>query len=127
MVKISDIDSNFAVKTKSEKADLHFYDVSDEPFKLYGRFKGNDRFMRLPKSKGTFIPPLPDAKNTFESIIDFSERKMRDITVNFPLYSDVKKLYIGLSNDASLKAPREYKKTQPIVYYGSSNRVEANP
>ena len=181
MVKISDIDSNFAVKTKSEKADLHFYDVSDEPFKIYGIFKENDRFTRLPGSvadsvsdgvlylstntaggrvrfktdspyvalyteldkpgkmphfpytgsmgfdlydceiyKGTFIPPLPDAKNTFESIIEFSERKMRDITVNFPLYSDVKKLYIGLSNDASLKAPREYKKTQPIVYYGSS-------
>ena len=184
VAEISKIDSNFEIKTKIEKEDLHFYDVLDEPFKIYGIFMENDRFTRLPKSvaesvsdgvlylstntaggrvrfktdspyvalyaeidkpgkmphfpytgsigfdlyeyninceiyKGTIVPPA-DVEDKFEGIVEFSKRKMRDITINFPLYSDVKKLYIGLSNDASVSAPRKYKKTKPIVYYGSS-------
>lgn len=184
MSEISEIDVNFAVKTKLDKDDLHYYNVLEKPFSIYGIFMENDRFTRLPKNvaesvsdgvlylstntaggrvrfktnsqyvaiyaeidkpgkmphfpytgsigfdlyeysaeneiyKGTIVPPV-DVENEFEGIVEFQNMKMRDITVNFPLYSDVKKLYIGLSKEATVKAPRKYKIMKPIVYYGSS-------
>ena len=71
------------------------------------------------KHSGTFIPPF-DIENGYESIIEFESSKMRDITINFPLYSDVLGLYIGVSNGASIYQPEPYKIQKPIVFYGSS-------
>jgi hypothetical protein len=68
---------------------------------------------------GTFIPPV-DVEDGYESIIEFEDAQERVITVNFPLYSDVRKLYIGLQEGASLKEAPEYKIKTPVVYYGSS-------
>jgi hypothetical protein len=36
----------------------------------------------------TFMPPFR-IQNGYESLFDFKESKMREITINFPLYSDV--------------------------------------
>lgn len=44
----------------------------------------------------TFMPPN-DTTWGFESIAEFGrEKKMREITINFPLYSCVEQLYIGI-------------------------------
>ncbi len=67
----------------------------------------------------TFIPPL-DMETGYESIIEFEDKKLRDITINFPLYSDVKELYIGLADNAIITEPSNYKNKKPVVYYGSS-------
>ena len=67
----------------------------------------------------TFQPPV-EFENGYESICNFPEKKQREITINFPLYSDVEDLYIGLQNDATLIEAKPYKNTKPIVYYGSS-------
>lgn len=40
--------------------------------------------------------------------------------LNFPLYSGVQDLYIGLAPGCVLRADHPYKDTLPIVYYGSS-------
>lgn len=56
----------------------------------------------------------------FEGIAKFPERKMRDIIINFPLYSSVSELLIGLQEDAELTKGNEYKYKTPVVYYGSS-------
>ena len=45
---------------------------------------------------------------------------MRDITIHFPLYSNVDELYIGLADSALIKEPVPYRIEKPIVYYGSS-------
>lgn len=68
---------------------------------------------------GTFVPPV-DVENGYESVIDFADDQERLITVNFPLYSDVRKLYIGLQEGASLREAPEYNIKSPVVYYGSS-------
>ena len=47
MSNISKIDSNFEVKTKLNKSDIKFYDVRQEPFKLYGVFYEFSGFRRL--------------------------------------------------------------------------------
>lgn len=68
---------------------------------------------------GTFIPPV-DVIDGYESILEFEDAQERIITINFPLYSDVRKLYIGLQEGAILKEAPEYRIKTPVVYYGSS-------
>ncbi len=67
----------------------------------------------------TFIPPF-DITDGFESVIELGESKKREITINFPLYSDVSELYIGISKNARLSSPKPYKNQKPVVFYGSS-------
>lgn len=70
---------------------------------------------------GTFLPPWGDMENeTYESIREFGERELREITINFPLYCGVKNLYIGLQKDAILEKGAPYENEKPVVYYGSS-------
>ena len=68
---------------------------------------------------GAFVPPL-NLANDYEGIINFEDKRLREITLNFPLYANVSKLYIGLESDAVLKGAVPYKRKTPIVFYGSS-------
>lgn len=65
---------------------------------------------------------MPDCKmeTGYGSIINFGEKKKRNILINFPLYSEVKKLHIGLKPNSVLNEYNPYKSLPPIVYYGSS-------
>ncbi len=180
MPDISKLDRNFEVKTNMEKCEVKFYDVDEKPFKIYGIFKENGKYRRMPEkvaktvSQGvyllhtntaggrvrfvtdsscvavraemdglgkmphfaltgsvgfdlyadgdfvkTFVPPC-DCTHGYESVVELGTNKLREITVNFPLYSNVKELYIGLTESAVVKEARGYKNTKPIVYYGSS-------
>lgn len=67
----------------------------------------------------SFIPPF-GISDGYESVIDFGHSTEREITINFPLYSDVADLYIGLDENAVLKKSPGYKHKKPIVFYGSS-------
>ena len=67
----------------------------------------------------TFVPPF-DIKDGYESIIQFDSKKMREITINLPLYSSVKELFIGIQDQAELCSSKPYKTEKAIVYYGSS-------
>ncbi len=67
----------------------------------------------------SFVPPC-DMVDGYESAVHFSERKLREITLNFPLYSAVSELYIGIEDSALLKKSTGYKSKKPIVFYGSS-------
>lgn len=55
-----------------------------------------------------------------EGVLEFTEKKERIVTINFPLYSDVSSLEIGLDPGAEIKAAPDYRYEKPIVYYGSS-------
>ncbi len=84
-------------------------------FDMYSKVRGKERYC------GTFVPPFELSDDgEYESIIHFNNRNMREITINFPLYSDVKKLYIGLEKDANISKSAPYENEKPIVYYGSS-------
>lgn len=67
----------------------------------------------------SFVPTV-DIKESFEKVIDFTGNKEREFTINFPTYSEVCELYIGLSDKATVKAPTPYKTDKPFVFYGSS-------
>jgi lysophospholipase L1-like esterase len=46
--------------------------------------------------------------------------KMREFTLNFPLYNGVRSLRVGLSPDAQVEAPTPFAIEEPILFYGSS-------
>jgi len=183
MKTIAEIDKNFAVETSIEREGLCFYDAEQAPFRIYGIFKENGMFRRMPeeiaksvnpgvyelhtntaggrvrfvtdspyvaikteyipgkmehfalsgssgfdmysqyeqmnKYEGTFLPPY-DVEKGYENVLDFVECHKRVVTINFPLYSSVKKLYIGLKEGSVLESAPEYRIEKPVVYYGSS-------
>ena len=69
--------------------------------------------------KGTFMPPV-NIEDGYESCIDFGTVKMREITINFPLYSNVNEVYIALDEGSEIEKPEPYKNNKPVVFYGSS-------
>ena len=50
MFDISKVDRNFSIKSKIEKEDIKIFNVDEEPFKVYGIFKENGKFRRMPES-----------------------------------------------------------------------------
>ncbi len=68
---------------------------------------------------GTIMPPF-DFEDRYEGVIDFGEKKVREITVNMPTYAGVTELYIGLNENAVVKKADKYRVVKPVVFYGSS-------
>ena len=67
----------------------------------------------------TFVPSVK-MQGGYESVIDFGSVQMRNITINFPLYSSVASLEIGLQETAEIARHIDYSIRQPVVFYGSS-------
>jgi len=67
----------------------------------------------------TFMPPV-DMKDGFESVIETRLTEKAEIVIHFPLYANVKRLYIGIEEGSVLEAAADYEITTPVVYYGSS-------
>ena len=68
---------------------------------------------------GEYVPPLPKDKG-YESVIERGNKQMKEVTINFPTYSFVEELYIGLDENAAVEAPSPYRVEKPVVFYGSS-------
>ncbi len=83
-------------------------------FDLYVRENGRERFVDSFKRTA-------DNLEGYEAVIyPWWGTGMREYTINFPTYSDVDTLYIGLQKDAIVEAPSPYRIEKPIVFYGSS-------
>ncbi len=91
----------------------HFALTGSEGFDLYVREEGKLSY------ESTFVPPFK-AREGYESIHHFHEAKMRQITIHFPLYSEVKELFIGLAETAFVGEGETYRFDEPVVYYGHS-------
>ncbi len=185
-MSITEIDINFKLSTatQEDKENMDFYSVADGHFDLYGVFKENGKFRRMPEKvaesvsertyylhtntaggrirfttdssfiyliaktdnvcrishmpilgaagfdvyvetedgeryKGPLQPPF-DVWEGFEAKCVLGEKKERQITINFPLYTDVIDVFIGLEKGSILKEGKKYKNEKPVVYYGSS-------
>lgn len=68
---------------------------------------------------GTFAPKL-NVEERFESEKKLSGTGEHELMLVFPLYSEVKQLYIGISDKSSIKPAPEYTHKKPIIFYGSS-------
>lgn len=91
----------------------HFALAGSAGFDVYRSDGNGEEYVR------TLMPPV-NLEEGYESIVSFEDEVMRDVTINFPLYSEVKELYIGLDENAVVEAPTPYIDKKPMVYYGSS-------
>lgn len=83
---------------------------------------GFDLYQRIDETEtyiGTFRPSVA-MEHGFESKLMLGGEGMKEITVNFPLYNDVDRLFIGVKDGSEIAAPRQYAHPVPVVYYGSS-------
>ncbi len=69
---------------------------------------------------GGSVIPTYEVEGIYGGYVYFPTKEMRYITVEFPLYSGVDELYIGIKDDCALLPGREYKHKLPFVTYGSS-------
>ncbi len=82
-------------------------------FDLYEDFEHSHRYM------GTFRCSVNDTVG-YTAKRAVKGEFMRNYTINFPLYSPVSELLIGIDEGASLGEGASYRPVAPIVYYGSS-------
>ncbi len=66
----------------------------------------------------SFRPPVAFEKG-YEAILDLPGI-MQEYILYFPMYNQVKELYIGIEEKASLQEGNSYKFEKPILFYGSS-------
>ena len=92
----------------------HFAMTGSSGFDLYA-----DDGMHGDVYECTFVPPF-GMTDGYESLLFFRTRGKKTVTVNFPLYSEVVSLSVGLHGDALLERAEAYRYSVPVVYYGSS-------
>ncbi|MCQ2399093.1 MAG: SGNH/GDSL hydrolase family protein [Clostridia bacterium] len=66
------------------------------------------------------LPSWGGVNGDVEASADFGSKKMRTLTICFPLYSEVYDLKIGFDKDAEVTLAPDYKYETPVVFYGSS-------
>jgi len=91
----------------------HFALTGSIGFDVYADDGEGDRYV------GTLIPPF-DVESNFEARVWLGTQKRRTITVNFPLYSGVKRVLLGIKQDALLEEAPPPADERPVVFYGSS-------
>lgn len=67
----------------------------------------------------TFVPPYT-MTDGFHALRGLPGGGVHQVTINFPVYSQVSEMYIGIKEGATLQAADPYAYTTPVVYYGSS-------
>lgn len=103
-----------AIKTEYIPTKLPIFTLTGSAgFDMFAEEKGTSRYL------GVFKPPL-DVIDGYESLKSIEYPGEKVITLNMPLYSTVKKLYIGVKEGSVLKEAPKYRITKPVVFYGSS-------
>ena len=69
---------------------------------------------------GTFVPPAKITGGYTAKLMLDGVPGMRALTINFPLYTDVAALYVGVAAGSRLEEGLPYRTKDPIVFYGSS-------
>lgn len=57
---------------------------------------------------------------SFDGILYTGKNGICEVEIDFPLYGNVKDLYIGLKDGSKILKPTAYKTTAPVCFYGSS-------
>ncbi len=91
----------------------HFTLAGSAGFDIYIKKDGKNIYYK------TFLPPY-DIEDGYESRVSFESEELREITINFPLYSGVVKLFIGLCENCKIEYACDYEIEKPVVFYGSS-------
>lgn len=100
------------VEMRSNNVMYHMAQTGSAGFDLYAGAPGEQRFFGVTR--------FPSGAKEYTAQLFKGERKMRDFTINFPLYAGVKQVFIGVDADAKVEAPPAWEDDRPIVIYGTS-------
>ncbi|MCQ2354557.1 MAG: SGNH/GDSL hydrolase family protein [Clostridia bacterium] len=103
--------TNYAHMAMTGSASFDLYE--DDDHTEYGPTGAGSRFL------GAFQPDVK-ATDGFFSELSLRKAKKRFLTLNFPLYTPVIKLEIGIDAGAVIGEGKEYSPFLPVVFYGSS-------
>lgn len=114
--------ARFSTNSKYILLKVHYKDVGRMPhFALTGS-SGFDLYEYDGKESiyiNSFIPSY-NIEDYMESIIELSDKHHRDLMINFPTYSSVESIEIGIEQDSYLCSAPSYYSERPVVFYGSS-------
>lgn len=91
----------------------HITLVSSTGFDLYMDGEFSSRYVK------EFRMPY-DMLDAYEQVVELEGEIYRSYTMNMPVHACVESLQIGLKPGARLGCAREYRKIEPLVFYGSS-------
>lgn len=91
----------------------HFNFCGSTGFDLYAKYDDGEHFI------APFLPPY-DMEGGYERSVATHFTEPHEVTIHFPLYSEVLNLEIGLKAGSVLQKTAGYKYELPVVYYGSS-------
>lgn len=91
----------------------HFPFTGSIGFDVYVRENGKERYVN------TFKPAV-DITERLCGVVEMDTNGMQEITINFPPYSEVKEVFVGLKEGSAIEEHPLYKTETPVVYYGSS-------
>lgn len=114
-------DSDYvAIRWKMKKCELYGHMAASGS-------RGFDLYEELPSGESIFrhlfkppVPTGPDGTGSSEGVIHFPDRRLRCLTINFPLYHDVTSVAIGVRAGSEIGAGAPYRDCKPVIYYGSS-------
>lgn len=107
-------------KTNSQKISIiaNMSHVGKMPHFAFSGSIGFDLYVNN-RYNGSFIPNI-GISDKLESTVCIENKGISEVTVNFPLYSGVKELLVGIEENAIISEADEYRIEDPIVFYGSS-------
>lgn len=91
----------------------HFPFTGSIGFDVYVRENGKERYVN------TFKPSM-DITERLCGVVEMNTNGMQEVTINFPPYSEVKEVFVGLKEGSAIEEHPLYKTETPVVYYGSS-------
>jgi len=74
----------------------------------------DDPDSNISRYQGTFRPGGNTEVDAYESVLYFPTKTLRHFTINFPLYSGVNDLFVGVQKDATLGGGAHYRDVPPI-------------
>lgn len=61
-----------------------------------------------------------DESDRYDATIFLGDKRVRDIVIHFPLYNEVRDVFVALEEGAVVLPGAQYEYKKPVVYYGSS-------
>lgn len=82
---------------------------------------GFDIYLGKGRDKKFLIAFFPEGNCLeYRNTCDFGDKELREITINFPLYREVKSFNLLLDEESGIYTPTPFAIEKPIVFYGSS-------
>lgn len=101
------------VELLEESGMYHMSPTGQSGFDLYVDTVDGQRYLKTTR--------FAARDSTYEAeLLNTEEGKMRDYTINFPLYNGVKSVSLGIEEESSIEKPKPFSFPGKIVIYGTS-------